>query len=64
MHDITTLAEIATRCGVSIRTAQRLSLLHEIGSSVGGTRILTSVEADRLAEIIRTTKRGRPKSNP
>lgn len=62
--ELLTLNDVAKRCNVTIRTAQRHADKRDIGRTVGGMRVLTSAEADRLAEIVSAAKPGRPPRNP
>lgn len=64
MADLLTTTDIATRCGVALRTAQRHAEKSEIGRMVGGVRVFTASEADRLAAIVSAAKPGRPVKNP
>jgi plasmid maintenance system antidote protein VapI len=60
MSELITLADVAVRCDVTVRTAQRHAAEHAIGSVIGGMRVLTQEEADRLAAVINAARPGRP----
>ena len=64
MADLLSTADVARRCGVAVRTAQRHAERDELGRVVGGMRVFTAAEADRLALLIVSAKAGRPPKNP
>lgn len=59
--ELFTIADVASRCGVAVRTVQRHAVREEIGRTVGGMRVFTASEADRLATIVSAARPGRPK---
>lgn len=62
--ELLSLNDVAKRCNVTIRTAQRHANDSGIGRTVGGMRVLTPTEADRLAVIVAAAKPGRPRKKP
>lgn len=64
MSELLSLTDVAKRCNVTRRTVQRHANDTGIGRNVGGMRVLTPLEADRLAEIVAAAKPGRPRKKP
>lgn len=64
MSQLLTTADIASRCNVALRTAQRHAEKTSIGRMVGGVRVFTPGEADKLAAVVKASKPGRPLKSP